>query len=594
MRLARIFIRRLSQFDASIRFHPPEDRRVTTDDPPTAIRAELLSRCLVRRSRRVRLVTTRSQPQSAGERLSPWAPLRNRIFAFLFAAQLGSNIGSFFQVVAASWLMGDLTSSPTLVALIQTASLMPVLLLGLVAGALADIVDRRRLLLTAQAWMVTCAGALAALTALDLVTPTVLLALTFAMGAGAALMGPAWQAIQPDLVPPHEFTQAVALSSLTFNTGRTIGPALGGALVAAAGPAWAFGVNALSFLGVLAVLIGWRPESGTVRVSRETLSGALRIGWRYSANAPALRGVLIRTAAFAPAAAAIQALLPTVVRDRLGLGSGAFGLLLGCFGSGAIVAALLRPRLDAALTRDQIVMLASVVVAAAMAATGAAGSVWVIGPALFVAGGAWTSATVTLNVSAQQVLPWWVRARGLGLYMVVLAGGIAIGSAVWGTVAAWSITGAFMAAAVTLIVGTLTIRRWRLDVGDRLDLRPATPTSPMIRFEPEPDAGPVLVTASYRVPVERQVDFVTMMSRVERDRRRNGASHWGLFRDLADTDLFLETFVVDTWAEHVRQHHRRTVTADVMMQETREFVEGDVTVAHLLSAYAPRAVGSND
>lgn len=193
---------------------------------------------------------------------------------------------------------------------------------------------------------------------------------------------------------------------------------------------------------------------------------------------------------------------------------------------------------------------------------------------------AWTSATVTLNVSAERVLPWWVRARGLGMYMVVLAGGIAIGSAVWGAIAAWSLTGAHIAAAVTLTSGTLTMRRWRLDVADNLDLRPATPTSPLIRIHPSPETGPVLVTAAYRVPPERHVEFA-----------RGGASQWGLFRDRADTDLFLETFVVDTWAEHMRQHERRTVTADVMMQETRQFVEGDVTVAHLLSAYAPHALG---
>ncbi|MEO6651983.1 MAG: MFS transporter [Ilumatobacteraceae bacterium] len=539
-------------------------------------------------------MTTEAQRVAPDDRVSPWAPLRNRLFAFLFAAQLGSHIGSFFQVVAASWLMGDLSASPTLVALIQTASLLPVLLFGLLAGALADIVDRRRLLIAAQAWMVSCAGVLTALTALDLITPATLLAMTFAMGAGAAMMGPAWQAIQPELVPSHEFTQAVALSSVTFNTGRTIGPALGGALVAAANPAWAFAVNAVSFLGVMVVLVGWRPDHGSVRLARESLSGALRIGWRYSANAPALRGVLIRTAAFAPAAAAIQALLPTVVRDRLGLGSGSFGLLLGCFGTGAVTAALLRPRLDAALARDQIVAAASVVVAAAMVITGTASSAWTVGPALFVAGGAWTSATVTLNVAAQRVLPWWVRARGLGMYMVVLAGGIAIGSAVWGAIAAWSLTGAHVVAAATLVGGTLTSRRWRLDVADSLDLRPAEPTSPMVRLEPDPESGPVLVTVGYRVPPDRHVDFVTMMRPVERDRRRSGASQWGLFRDLADTDLFLETFVVDTWAEHMRQHQRRTVTADVMMQQAREFVEGDITVAHLLSAYAPRAVGGSE
>jgi predicted MFS family arabinose efflux permease len=413
--------------------------------------------------------------------------------------------------------------------LIQTASLLPVLLFGFVAGAIADIVDRRHLLIAAQVWMMMCAGALSVLTALDLVTPTTLLAMTFAMGAGAALMGPAWQAIQPELVPPHEFTQAVALSSVTFNTGRTIGPALGGALVAAAGPGWAFGINAVSFLGVTAVLVSWKPEQGNVRLSRESLRGAMRVGWRYGANAPALRGVLLRTAAFAPAAAAVQALLPTVVRDRLGLGSGSFGLLLGCFGTGAVVAALLRPGLDARLTPDRMVAVAAVVVAAAMALIGISRSVWAIGAALFIAGGAWTSATVSLNVSAQRVLPWWIRARGLGLYMVVLAGGIAIGSALWGAIAAWSLTAAFLAAGGTLVVGTLGTARWRLDVGDNFDLRPATPTEPMVLVEP--------------------------------------------------------------WAEHMRQHQRRTMSADVMMQEAREFVEGDVNVAHLVSVYSPGAVG---
>src|SRR5918994_1185573 len=293
--------------------------------------------------------------------MSPWAPLRHHVFAALFAAQLGSHIGSFFQAVAAAWLMGDLTSSPTLVALIQTATLLPVLLIGLPAGALADIVDRRKLLIGTQVWMLTCAATLAALTLLDLVTPAVLLALTFAMGTGGALMGPAWQAIQPDLVPQAEFSQAVALSSMTFNTGRAIGPALGGALVAAAGPGWAFVVNAASFLGTAIVLAWWRPSQKAVRLPAETLPGALRAGWRYGANAPALRGVLVRIAAFAIPAAAIQALLPAVVRDRLQMGSGGYGLLLGCFGIGAVIAAILRPRIDTLLTSDQLMLAASLV-----------------------------------------------------------------------------------------------------------------------------------------------------------------------------------------------------------------------------------------
>jgi MFS family permease len=492
------------------------------------------------------------------ERMSPWAPLRHTVFAALFAAQLGSNIGTFFQTVAAAWLMGDLTSSPTLVALIQTASLLPLLLLGLPAGALADIFDRRLLLIGTQAWMLSCAALLAVLTMTDHVTPSTLLALTFALGVGAALMGPAWQAIQPDLVPQREFGQAVALSSLTFNAGRAIGPALAGVLVASAGPGWAFIVNAASFLGVVVVLVWWRPHHTGVRLSTESLPGAVRAGLRYGVNAPALRGILGRTLVFAAPAAAIQALLPTVVRDQLGLGSGGYGILLGCFGIGAALAAVVRPRIDALLTSDQSVTVASVVVAVALVLVGTAGSAWAAGPALFFAGAGWTTATVTLNVATQRALPWWVRARGLGLYLVVLAGGIAIGSAVWGAVAGWSIAIAQIIAAVFLVAGIATSRRWRLDVVHGLDLRPATATAPIVVLEPAPEDGPVLVTVSYRVPAGAHVEFVEMMRSVERDRRRGGAQQWGLYRDLADTDRFVETFEVATWGEHLRQHQRRT------------------------------------
>lgn len=527
-----------------------------------------------------------ARPGSAATRVSPWTPLRHRVFRALFAAQLASNIGSFFQAVAAAWLMGDLSTSPTLVALIPTATMLPVLILGLPAGALADIIDRRTLLMATQLWMLTAAGALAALTLLDLVTPTVLLGVTFAMGVGGALMGPAWQAIQPDLVPPTEFPQAVALSSLTFNAGRAIGPALGGALVAAAGPGWAFVVNAASFLGTATVLWRWRPTRSTVRLPAETLSGALRAGWRYGANAPLFRSVLVRTAAFAIPAAAIQALLPAVVRERLAMGSGGFGLMLGCFGIGAVGAAVVRPRIDAALPADRLLLVSSAIVTVCLVLVGTGEHAWQVGPALFVAGAAWTTATVTTNVSAQRALPWWVRARGLGMYMVVLAGGIALGSAVWGAIAGWSIPAAHIAAAVTLVLGTTTMLRWRIGTVQELDLRPAEPTSPMVNLEPRPADGPVLVTVAYRVPESGHAEFATMMRRVERDRRRSGAEQWGLFRDLADTDLFLETFVVATWAEHLRQHQRRTVNADVMLQRAKEFVVDDVKVAHLVSAYS--------
>jgi MFS family permease len=526
---------------------------------------------------------------AAVPRRSPWAPLRYHVFAALFAAQLGSNIGTFFQTVAAAWLMGDLTTSPTLVALIQTASLLPILLLGLPAGAIADVFNRRAVLISTQAWMLVCAALLAVMTIADLITPALLLSLTFALGVGAALMSPAWQAIQPDLVPPEEFGQAVALSSLTFNVGRAIGPALAGVLVASAGAQWAFVVNAASFLGVLCVLVWWRPEHSAARLSTESLRGALHAGVRYGVNSPALRAVLVRTIAFMGPAAAIQALLPTIVRDRLGLGSGAYGLFLACFGIGAIAAAVLRPRLDFAPV-DHLVVVPSVITAVALVTIGVSPSAWLIAPVLFVAGGAWTTATVTLNVSSQRALPWWVRARGMGTYMLVLAGAIAIGSAIWGAVAAWSLLAANLIPAGLLLAGTATTFRWRLHVAHSLDLRPGAATEPIVMLEPAGDDGPVLVTVAYRVPPASQREFAEAMRKIERDRRRSGAERWGLFRDLNDTDRFVETFVVETWAEHLRQHERRTRTADVLFGQVRQFVEGDVEVSHLISAYSEHAL----
>ncbi len=296
------------------------------------------------------------------ERLSPWAPLRHTVFAALFAAQLGSNIGTFFQTVAAAWLMGDLTSSATLVALIQTASLLPFLLLGLPAGALADIFDRRLLLIGTQAWMLLCAVLLAVLTMTDHVTPGTLLALTFALGIGTALMGPAWQAIQPDLVPQREFGQAVALSSLTFNAGRAIGPALGGALVASAGAGWAFVVNAASFLGV-------DRRAGVVAPAPHQRAAVDRVAPRRGEGRPALRR---RTRRRCGGSSCARSCSPSRRRPsrrccrpssaiELGLGSGGYGILLGCFGIGAALAAVVRPRLDNMFSSDQNVTASSLV-----------------------------------------------------------------------------------------------------------------------------------------------------------------------------------------------------------------------------------------
>lgn len=519
-------------------------------------------------------------------RQSPWAPLRHSVFRALFIAQLASNIGTLMQSVGSAWLMGDLGASPFLIALVPTASMLPVLLVGVPAGALADIFDRRRLLIGGQLWMLACAGALAVMSFVDVVTPFSLLALTFGLGVGAALTFPAFQAIQPDLVPPHEFRQAFALGALTFNVGRAIGPAIGGFVVAVGGPGWVFLLNAVSFLAIVGVLVWWRRPVAEVDMPAESFSGAMRAGLRYAVHAPSLRVVLNRTAVFTIAAAALQSLLPIVTRNRLGLSSGGYGVLLGCFGIGAASAAVVRPRLDARFDHDQLMFGASVTLAASLVVEGTSRMPWLTGLAMLIGGLAWATALTSIGVSAFAALPEWVRARGMSLYLIVLAGGIALGSAAWGAFAEWNLTGAHLAAAAALVVGLTTTRRWKLGSIAGLDLRIIPSDDPNVTIVPHPTDGPVLVTVMYEVPGDDVHDFADAMRMVERHRRRTGAYRWGLFRDLAAPDRFIETFVVESWGEHLRQHRRTTVNADRFLDPVRRYLGRDVVVAHYLSVYS--------
>ncbi len=520
-------------------------------------------------------------------RQSPWTPLRYPVFRALFIAQLASNIGTLMQSVGSAWLMGDLGASPFLIALVPTASMLPVLLVGVPAGALADIFDRRRLLISGQLWMLACAAALAVMSFLDVVTPFSLLALTFGLGTGSALTFPAFQAIQPDLVPPREFRQAFALGSLTFNVGRAVGPAIGGLVVAVAGPPWVFLLNAVSFLAIVGVLVWWKRPVTEVDSPAETFSGAMRAGLRYAVHAPALRVVLNRTAAFTLPAAALQALLPIVARDRLGLTSGGYGVLLGCFGLGAAGGAVVRPRLDERFHHDQLVFGSSVVLAAALVVEGVSRTPWAIGLAMLVGGLAWATALTSTGVAAFSALPEWVRARGMALYMLVLAGGIALGSAAWGALAESNLTAAHLLAAGAMLLTLTTSRRWLLGSVTGLDLSLVPTDDPTVTIVPHPTDGPVLVTVSYEVPDHDVPAFADAMRLVERHRRRTGAYRWGLFRDLAAPHQFIETFVVESWGEHLRQHRRTTVNADRFLDPVRRYLHHDVVVTHYLSVYSP-------
>jgi len=358
---------------------------------------------------------------------SPWAPLHNRVFRVMWIASVASNIGSWMHEVGAGWLMTSLAPSPLMVALVQAATTAPVFLLALPAGALADIVDRRRYLIAAQVWMLLIAAMLGVLTLAGLTTAPLLLVFTFALGIGNAMMMPAWGAITPELVPRDELQGAIGLNSMGLNVARAVGPALAGLIVAAVGPGAVFILNAVSFLAVIAALKHWQRPPTASGLPAERLAGAVRAGLRYARHSPELSAVLVRGIAFFMFASASWALLPLIVRQELQSGPGTFGLFLACLGLGAIVGALLLPRVHARTSRDRVVAGATVLYATAMLALAHSGNVYAAGAAMLFTGMAWISVVSSLMTAAQTALPAWVRARGLALFWVVYMGECAVG-----------------------------------------------------------------------------------------------------------------------------------------------------------------------
>jgi len=499
---------------------------------------------------------------------SPWGPLAQPIFRAVWLAALASNIGTLMQGVAAAWLMTALTTSPAPVALLTTMANLPLFLVGLPAGALADVVDRRRLVLLTQIWMLVVASVLGVVALLGWISPGLLLALTFLISLGGALGAPAWQAIVPQLVPRRDLPSAVALNSAGFNLARAIGPALGGLVVAASGPAAVFLLNAASFLAVIAVMARWRPPPRPQLERPEPVRSAVAAGLRFARHAPPLRAVLVRTAAWIVAASALLSLLPVVAARQLGLDAFGYGVLLGSLGIGAVGGAALMPRLRARWSTDRLAVGMTLIFAAALFALAGVRNLLALNAMLVLAGVAWLSVNAFLNVAAQTLAPAWVQARALGIYLLVSQGGLAAGSALWGLVAdRFGAPVALAAAGVALIIGLATVRRWPLLPGDTLDLRPSNHwPAPHFEREPAAEEGPVLVMIDYRVAQENQADFCAVMSELALIRRRDGATRWRLFRDAADPERLIETFLVPSWAEYLRQHERVTV-ADRAVEE---------------------------
>ncbi|MCC6263410.1 MAG: MFS transporter [Bryobacterales bacterium] len=508
--------------------------------------------------------------------LSAWAPLSQPVFRALWLASLGSNIGTWMQNVGAAWLMTSLTPSPLYVALVQTATYLPVLLIGLPAGAIADIFDRRKVLLVTQAWMTVAAGLLAFSTWFGFTGPNLLLFLTFVLGAGATVNAPAWQAIMPELVPRPQLASAIALNSMGFNISRAIGPALGGLLISFVNPAAAFTVNAISFVGVVAVVYGWKREAIGPRDKSERVVNAVMAGVRYVRYAPELHGVFLRTFLFVIPASALWSLLPLLAKEDLASGSTGYGIMLGALGTGSVAVAALLPRLRSVLGVERLV--GSAIVAFGLANLGLFyfSNFAAIILALLLGGACWITITSSFNTVAQQALPSWVRARGLSVYIFLFQGGMALGSTLWGSVAEHvSTRHSLLAAAVSVAVMVPFTRRWKLESEPEQDVSPSQHWPEPVVVEPfEADRGPVLVTTEYCIRRDRREPFLHAMRQLESIRRRDGAIRWGLFEDPANPGRYLESFLVESWAEHMRQHLRVTMADKALEDAVRHFHNG--------------------
>lgn len=519
---------------------------------------------------------------------SPWQPLRSRLFLALWLASIASNIGTWMHEVGAGWLMTSLSASPLAVAAVQVAGALPIFLLALPAGALADIVDKRRSLLIVQCWMAAVAMTLALLTAADRMSVELLLGLTFAMGIGTALMMPAWSAMLPEVVGRAELPAAVALSSLGVNVARAIGPALAGILVSLSGPWLTFALNAASFLAVIVALASWKRTPSQSVLPAERLFGALRVGLRYARSSRSLQAVLVRTAAFFIGASAGMSLLPVLVRREIGGSALDYGILLGCVGIGAVFGATLLPRLRNRYGNDRLLAGASLVYALVLAGLALLRSMPALVPVMLLSGMAWIAALSSLQLSAQTAVPAWVRARALSLYILAFFGCSAAGGLAWGAVASGiSLSAAFAGSAALLVFGLLAGWRFPLPVSEADDLAPSLHwPAPILDDALDRERGPLLVTLDYRIAAADSDAFRAAMQDVRHMRRRNGAFSWGLVQDAEDPSRWQEFFFDESWLEHLRHHDRVTRAEQRIEARARRYQMPDepIRIRHLLAA----------
>lgn len=496
-------------------------------------------------------------------------PLEGPVFRSLWFAWLAANMTMWMNDVASAWLMTTLTDSAVMVALVQSASTLPVFLLGLPSGALADISDRRLYLASTQLWVAAVSLLTAALAFANALSAELLLGLTFLNGIGLAMRWPVFAAIVPEVVTKGQLPAALALNGISMNLSRVVGPTVAGALLAGAGTAWVFVLNAVVAAGALVVILRWRSVKRQTTLPGERFFGAVRIGLQHVRESPRMRAVTLRVFLFSLQMSALVALMPLVARRLSGAGPGMFTLLLATMGTGAIAAALLMPRWRARLGRDQIVLWGSLMHAAASGVVALAPATWIALPAIFIVGMAWISTANTLSTAAQLALPNWVRARGMSVYQMALMGGTALGAMLFGSVAArFGVQAAIVSAAVAGVLLLPIVRRWSVGGKDvNLDLVPATEVMEPVTAV-QPDEGPVMVTVEYHINPAHAAEFVQVMHLTRAARLRRGALSWGLFRDTAIQGCYLEYFLHENWLEHQRRLERFTA-ADAELRERR-------------------------
>ncbi len=497
------------------------------------------------------------------------SPFRYPIFRRVWSASIVSNLGGLIQSVGASWMMISLAQSADMVALVQASVTLPIMLLSLVAGAVADSLDRRKVMIAAQSFMLVASATLSICAWTGVLTPWLLLTFTFLIGCGGAFNQPAWQATVGDMVPRAELPGAVALNSMGFNLARSVGPAIGGAIVAASGAATAFAVNSVSYIALITVLSRWRPPVNPQPMPRESLGMAVTVGIRYMAMSPAIARVLLRGAVFGIGASAVMSLMPVIAKELIAGGPLTLGALLGAFGVGAVGGAVSTARLRKVWSTEVIVRSATVGFGIAAAVAALSSNLVLTMAALSLAGAGWVLALSTFNVAVQMSVPRWVLARAMSIYQMSAFGGLAAGSWMWGEVATHlGLRTALLLAAVVILFGALLGRWFRLAQSEVLNLDPLRLwREPATAVPVQPTTGPVVVTVEYMIDAGDVLTFLGAMAELRRIRRRDGATNWRLLRDLADPQIWIERFETPTWSDYIRLTNRLTQD-DALIRET--------------------------